>query len=149
MLTLPLVAGPQKTVTLNSANSLIYLESKNEEKLKIKYLFWHCTDKKQFCPFLENKKSFKQFFSSNFLYADCSLRYKEGFCKFSKKILVFKVPAFFWKWILCRDCDARARGRNCRFFGIEFLKIYLISDQQQRVGFQNRNHSTLQNSSRA
>ena len=146
MLTLPLVAGPQKTVTLNSANSLIYLESKNEEKLKIKYLFWHCTDKKQFCPFLENKQSFKQFFSSNFLYADCSLRYKEGFCKFSKKILIFKVPAIFWKWILCRDCDARARSKLPIFWN---WVPKIIPDQQQRVGFQNRNHSTLQNSSRA
>ena len=32
----------------------------------------------------------------------------------------------FWKLRLCRSCHPRGRGWNCRFLGIEFLKICLI-----------------------
>ena len=42
-----------------------------------------------------------------------------------KKIIIFKVPVIFGKWKLCRACDVRSHGQNCRFFGIELLKIYL------------------------
>ena len=64
---------------------------------------------------------------------------------FYQKIFIFKAPAIFWKWKLFRACDVRARGRNCRFFGIELLKIYLIS--RKVYVFKNPkkvlNHSTL------
>ena len=69
-----------------------------------KYLFWPCTDHNSFAHCWKIKKSIKQIFFSNFLYADCSLKYEEGFCKFSRKY---------------------------RFFGIEFLKIYRISRNAQ------------------
>ena len=41
----------------------------------------------------------------------------------------------FWKWKLCRACDGRSRSRNCRFFGIEFLKIYLFSRNVEMCRF--------------
>ena len=36
-------------------DSLNFLRAKNKEKIK-KYLFWPCTDQKQYCPFSEIKK---------------------------------------------------------------------------------------------
>ena len=51
----------------------------------------------------------------------------------------------FWKLRLCRSCHPRGRGWNCRFLGIEFLKICLIGRNvyvfiNQKKGL---NHSTL------
>ena len=60
---------------------------------------------------------------------------KKGFCKFSKKILVFKVPVFIWKLNFGRACS-----RSCRFFGIELLKLYVIC---RNVSQKVQNHSTL------
>ena len=44
---------------------------------------------------------------------------KEGIQIF--KTCIVKVPLVFWKWKLCRACDACKR--SCRFFGIELLLV--------------------------
>ena len=139
LMPLSLVARPLKnwTVTLKSTPnfflkpfwslrqgwmySLIFLKTKNEVKFK-KKLFWPCTDQKQFYPFFERKKmNIKQIFFFKFYF--CIFFFDVlGRCLQVKKILIFKVPVIFWKLKL-----ACTRGRNCRLFGIEFLKIYLIS----------------------
>ena len=81
------------------------------------------------------EKKFKSWIS-NFLFGDCSLMFKESFCKFSKKNLIFKV--FFvilWKWKLCtRD------ARNSPIFWNWTIKN--IPNQQKPVVFWKSQKST-------
>ena len=106
--------------------SLICLKAKNEVNFKKNY-FDLVQIKISFAHFWKIKMNIKQIFVFKFsfcrLFFDVSGRCLQVF----QKILIFKVPMIFWKWKLCGACDALPRGRNCRFFGIEFLKIYLIS----------------------
>ena len=61
-----------------------------------------------------------------------------------QKILLFKVPAIFWKWKLCCACDARARGEIHRIFGIDLLNNKHIPGQKKHVAFRKSlNPSTL------
>ena len=69
---------------------------------------------------------------SNFIFCDCSLMYKEGFCKLFWKILFFKAPVIKRKFFAAQR---RTRGWNCWFFGIDLLKIY-IPDRQKCVRFE-------------
>ena len=105
MLPLSLVEGPQKmlTVTLISAKkissnnsfhacdvrtySLIFLKLKVKKNSK-KYLFWPCTDQKQFAHFRKIKSNIKQT-ANIFVCVNCSLVYKKGVCKFSNKKIYF------------------------------------------------------------
>ena len=50
---------------------------------------------------------------------------KVGFCKFSTKIYIFKVPVIFENENFAARVT-RAHGRSCWFFGNELLKINLI-----------------------
>ena len=46
---------------------------------------------------------------SNFIFCDCSLMYKEGFCKLFGKILFFKVPVIKQKFFAARATHARLK----------------------------------------
>ena len=88
--------------------------------------------------FWEFKKILKKLLTSYFCIGDCSLMYKEGFCKFSQQNV-----ENFWKlkfWLACN-----ARGEICQFFGNWPPKN--IPDQQKCVAFRKSqkvlNHSTL------
>ena len=68
--------------------SLACLEGKTKENVIFFILFLRS---KPFCPFLENEKKniytvYIKKFCFGFIFGDCSLKYKEGFCKFSTKI---------------------------------------------------------------
>ena len=109
---------------------------------EIKKFFWPCIDQKQFCPFLENKSN-QYFFNFSFCILFFDVLRRSLSTRFQNKILIFL------NWNLCRACDARSprsRSWNRRFFGIEFLKMFL-TDQQKCVCFQKSkkvlNHSTL------
>ena len=90
-------------------------------------------------------KNITQLLISNFFLAIALWCKRKDSASFYKKIFIFKALVIFWKWKLCCACNARTRGRNCRFFGIELLKIYLIS--RKVYVFKNPkkvlNHSTL------
>ena len=55
-----------------------FIKAKNEEKRKKSMLFFRS---KPFLPFM--KKNHTHIFILNFLFDNCSLMSKEGFCKFS------------------------------------------------------------------
>ena len=66
--------------------SLIVLKSKNEVKKKKKIIFTLYRTITVFAHFWKIKMNIKQIFVlSNFLFVDCSLMFKEGVHKFSKK----------------------------------------------------------------
>ena len=69
---------------------LNFVKTKNKEKLKTE-LFLLCPCQKQVCPF-GHKYSIK--FIMNFLFGDCSLKQKQGSCKFSKKYKFLRLPRF-------------------------------------------------------
>ena len=60
-----------------------------------------------------------------FLFVDCSLMYYEGVYKFFL-ILILRSLLFFETENFARVQRPHS-AQNCRLFGIEFLKIYLIS----------------------
>ena len=110
-----------KGCTSNKMCSLACLKAKTGEK-PTTFCVSPCTDQKPFWPFLGIKKNIKQLWISNFLLGDYSLMYKKGFGNF---FFIFKVPAIFWKWKLCRVCE------NLPIFFIWPPKN--IPDQQKRA----------------
>ena len=85
---------------------------------------------------------FKNF---NFIFCNCSLKYEEGSCKISQKILIFKGPVIFWSVNLAAHATrARARPKSAIFWNWTHKNI---PDPQLSVHFKIRkkviNHSTL------
>ena len=110
----------------------LYKKENSRETVKKIYYF---LDQKPFAHFWKIKENILQPLISKFMFDNFSFKYKDGFSKFTIFIL------FFWKLK-----TLRARGRKCRFFGIELLKIYLIDSLAYCVVFEIRkivqNHST-------
>ena len=80
------------------------------------------------------KKNINNFIFQIFLLAIVLWCIKKDSANFhTKNSYLIKAPAIFWKLKLCRACDARARGKICRFFGMDLLNNLL--DQQKRVAF--------------
>ena len=72
-----------KGYTWKKICSLACLKVKTEEKGETKFTFFYI--KNRFGHFWEFEKNIKQLLISNFIIGDCSLLFKEGFCKFSHK----------------------------------------------------------------
>ena len=104
-------------------------ESKNWREPQKQILFSPVQIKNHFDHFWEFLKNIKQFLISNFLLGDCSLivHIRNDSANF-KKIFIFKVPAIFWKWKLCRA------WRNLPIY-LDWLHK-MMPDQQKRVVFQ-------------
>ena len=83
---------------------------------------YYLLDQKPFCQILEYKKYFTLF---NFKFYCCRLffdiLYEEGFCKFKKRRINFKVPGIFWKWKLCRACYVLV-AKFADFFKLTYYK---------------------------
>ena len=114
-------AGPQKilTVTLKFYLTFLKVSPKTKRVLQLvkkrklnrnlkKYiLFTIFKIKNRFAHFWKIKKYLKTFNLE--IFGNCSLKYKEGFCKLSKKYINFLGQCDFFKLKLCRVCAARAR----------------------------------------
>ena len=86
----------------------------------VQYICWiyiHAWADKSLRAMPFERKNIKQILISNFLWSK-----RKVFVNFQNKILIFKVPVFFWKWNLCCVCAARAR-QNSLFFGIGLKKF--------------------------
>ena len=135
MLPLSLVAGPLKmwTVTLKWAHtknkicSLACLNAKTEELLekKIVLLF---LDQKPFCPFWKKRKNYLTNCNFKFYYWRLFFDILGRILHIFEILFLFLGPCNFLKIkTLPSVCDTRECGEICRFFGIDLLKIYVIS----------------------
>ena len=69
------------------------------------------------------KRKFKKVHFQFFLFAIVLWSTVKGIY-FQHKLFIFKVSVIFLKWKFFRACTTCARGKICRFLGIELIKIF-------------------------